>query len=183
MPVTVPNTLTGNYTSIFSGSGPTNDLYIKPQVLAPGGNIVTLAPINFNGGYGFSSGTSYSSPYVAGVAALYMAANGGRDQNPPAKIFSVLENFAKILPVSVSDQSIETVAVQGSGFVQAYTSVKATSLISPSELLLNDTAYFNGEQTLTVTNNGNKKVKYSFSHTPADSIFALMQVRRHAMSD
>lgn len=40
-PVTVPNTLTGNYTSIFSATGPTNDMYMKPDLVAVGGSEST----------------------------------------------------------------------------------------------------------------------------------------------
>jgi serine protease AprX len=56
----------------FSARGPTFDGRIKPEVLAPGVKIyVAKAPNS----YVLSNGTSYSAPYVAGVAALIMQAH------------------------------------------------------------------------------------------------------------
>ena len=65
-----PGTLTigavssnGNYAS-FSSIGPTVDGRIKPDVMAQGSNA---AVISTGGNVGFSSGTSFSSPIMAGV--------------------------------------------------------------------------------------------------------------------
>jgi len=44
----------------------------KPDCVAPGKNVLLLAP---GGGSGPASGTSYASPIVAGVAALMLSAN------------------------------------------------------------------------------------------------------------
>ena len=76
----------------FSSEGPTYDERIKPDVSAPGSNVISSinsyttgtytasATVNFNGrDYIFSSfsGTSMSSPATAGVAALILEANPG----------------------------------------------------------------------------------------------------------
>lgn len=57
----------------FSSHGPTSDGRIKPDVVAMGvGNVYA----NSGGeGYGSGSGTSYSSPMVAGAAALILSAH------------------------------------------------------------------------------------------------------------
>ena len=52
--------------AFFSAYG--NDI----EVAAPGDNIYTTAS---NGGYGFNSGTSFSSPYTVGLAGLLYALN------------------------------------------------------------------------------------------------------------
>lgn len=54
----------------FSGRGYTrNDVYIKPDLVAPGVDITSTRP---GGGYGTFSGTSLAAPFVAGSVALMM---------------------------------------------------------------------------------------------------------------
>lgn len=53
--------------AFFSSRGPVDGYLIKPDLLAPGVNIHTTV-INYS--YAVSSGTSFSSPHVAGAAAL-----------------------------------------------------------------------------------------------------------------
>lgn len=54
----------------FSGRGFTwNNQFIKPDLVAPGVNIMSTAP---NGGYTARSGTSMATPFVSGSVALMM---------------------------------------------------------------------------------------------------------------
>ena len=53
--------------SDFSSWGPTSSLELKPEVTAPGSNIYSSLP--YNNAYGYMSGTSMASPYLAGAAA------------------------------------------------------------------------------------------------------------------
>ena len=52
--------------SDFSSWGPLPSLELKPEITAPGGSIWSSLPF---GQYGYMSGTSMASPYMAGVAA------------------------------------------------------------------------------------------------------------------
>ena len=53
----------------FSGRGFTRTEMIKPDLAAPGVEIVSAQP---GGGYGVVTGTSFATPFVTGSAALLM---------------------------------------------------------------------------------------------------------------
>ncbi len=89
---------TGNIMANFSarGPGPVADV-LKPDVTAPGVNIIagfTPEPANAMSGENFAylSGTSMSTPHVAGVAALLRQAHPNW---PPAAIKSALMTSAR----------------------------------------------------------------------------------------
>jgi subtilisin family serine protease len=56
------------YPAQFSSRGPTDDFTMKPEVLAPGDSVV--APLFGSSGYVEGSGSSFSTPQVAGTLAL-----------------------------------------------------------------------------------------------------------------
>lgn len=58
----------------FSSRGPTGDGRVKPDVTAPGANVL-VAAAGTRDGYTRGGGTSYSAPLVAGVAALVVQAH------------------------------------------------------------------------------------------------------------
>ncbi len=59
---------------IYSSRGPTGDGRLKPDVMAPGGGVMS-AQKGSGDGYVSYSGTSMSAPHVAGLAALMVQAN------------------------------------------------------------------------------------------------------------
>lgn len=59
-----------NTIAAFSGRGYTwNNQFIKPDLVAPGVDILSCAP---GGGYEVRTGTSMATPFVTGVASLFM---------------------------------------------------------------------------------------------------------------
>ncbi|MBA4312141.1 MAG: hypothetical protein C0417_05885 [Chlorobiaceae bacterium] len=58
----------------FSSVGPTSDGQIKPDIMAMGSGVKVASSTNPTG-YGTASGTSFSCPLSAGVAALIVCAN------------------------------------------------------------------------------------------------------------
>jgi len=86
--LTVGGTTKDDEINLFSSFGPTDDGRIKPDLVAVGLDVLTTAAAD---GYVAASGTSVSSPVVAGVAALltdYSRRRHGRDPSS-----SVLKNL------------------------------------------------------------------------------------------
>lgn len=67
--LTVGAVASNNLIVDFSSRGPTFDGRIKPEVVAPGVNVYAAGQ---NRGFVYVNGTSFSAPYVAGIAALMM---------------------------------------------------------------------------------------------------------------
>jgi subtilisin family serine protease len=62
----------GSYAG-FSSHGPSYDGRVKPDVVAQGSGVYVADP--YSGGFGYSGGTSFSSPILAGMAACLWQAN------------------------------------------------------------------------------------------------------------
>ncbi|KAG4438387.1 hypothetical protein IFR05_006149 [Cadophora sp. M221] len=166
--VGVENGLSGGVASYFTSIGATNELFIKPDVAAPGGQIFSSY---VGGGWAILSGTSMACPYVAGVAALYISKHGGRKVHGP--------RFAKDLAMRIisSGESIRwddgqeentdygffaSVAQVGTGLLNATKIVDYDTSLSFSKFALNDTHYFSRYHSVDITNSGSTPVTYTF---------------------
>ncbi|CAG8455538.1 2556_t:CDS:2 [Funneliformis caledonium] len=156
-----------------SSWGPTFDMDIKPEVMAPGGRIFSTYPRNL-GSYATISGTSMAAAYASGSIALYMQATGlRRGTIDPIKLRELLTYTANpIYPDSKDENAKIPISVdkQGGGLIDIVGAIKAKALIKPSKLLLNDSAHFNGTQTIRIKNTGKKTTKFTFSHIPSVSV-------------
>lgn len=164
---------TGGLVSTFSTYGPTFDAFLKPSLAAPGGGIVSTFPLEL-GAFAILSGTSMATPYMAGVSALLLAVRG-RNVNVARAARDILQSTANIIPFSKDEGALfQTASQQGAGLVDAFKALTATTIVAPGQLLLNDTAFFNGKQTFTVANSGSKAVTYKLSHIPAGTAHTLI---------
>ncbi|NMC09443.1 MAG: S8 family peptidase [Methanothrix sp.] len=112
----------------FSGSGPTRDDRIKPDVVAPGVGIVSTIPPGLEKPdyideyYARESGTSLSTPVAAGFAALMLQENANIT---PAGIKAVMIRGAHKLNNSLGEQYEEY--YQGAGLLDAPRSYQLVS--------------------------------------------------------
>ncbi|EUC63183.1 minor extracellular protease vpr protein [Rhizoctonia solani AG-3 Rhs1AP] len=153
----------GGIVNAFSTYGPTNDMYLKPQISAPGGKILSTYPVKL-GSYRIDSGTSQAAPFVAGSAALLLQARGKTAAKSAASMF---QNAAVPVKFNKTSSLLETASHQGAGLIQVYDAIKNAGSMTPSELLLNDTANFKQLQKLTINNTGKRAVTYELTHVPA----------------
>ncbi len=78
--ITVGATDANGHIASFSGSGPTRDDRVKPDVVAPGVDIISIVPVGVKRPspvdiyYSRESGTSLSAPVAAGLSALLLQA-------------------------------------------------------------------------------------------------------------
>jgi lactocepin len=106
----------------FSSWGTTPSLDIKPEIMAPGGNIYST--LN-NNQYGLMSGTSMAAPHVAGGSALVMQYI---KQHDIYKNWSLSEqaHLAKVLLMNTAKQELSTnnytysPRLQGAGQMQIF---------------------------------------------------------------
>jgi hypothetical protein len=86
-----------------------------------------------------------ATPFFAGVAALLFQAKG-KDASVAYGARNLFETTASPLITARADGApLHTVTQQGAGLIQAYKAIHATTIVSPGELLLNDTANFKPE--------------------------------------
>jgi subtilisin family serine protease len=82
--------------SITSSQGPTRDGRQKPDIAAPGTDILAAKGFSEDGKHWVRmSGTSMASPYVAGAIGLMLAAN---PQLTGAQVTGILKRTAQPLP-------------------------------------------------------------------------------------
>ncbi|KAF9880706.1 hypothetical protein CkaCkLH20_01748 [Colletotrichum karsti] len=165
--------------SAFTSLGGLYDLEIKPDIAAPGSNIFSTV---LDGQFGVKSGTSMSTPYVAGIAALYISKYGGRWEHG--------RGFGKKLSARImasgsavrwhdgfnsSDYDAFAPVFQlGNGLVNATKILDyRTELSWGAKFALNDTAHFESCHRVNITNNCTTPITYNFTLQAAGGFEAL----------
>jgi minor extracellular serine protease Vpr len=162
--IATPNA-TGNTISSFSSYGLTPDLDMKPDLGAPGGFIRSTYPLE-QGGYTNLSGTSMSSPHVAGAVALLLQAH---PTTPAQAVRTILENTAEPRAWwgNPALGFLDNVHRQGAGMLQIANAVLATTRIEPAKLPLGESQAGPAVRTVTLSNSAATPVTYDLSHAPA----------------
>ncbi|KAJ7077272.1 subtilisin-like protease [Mycena belliarum] len=163
---------TGGLVSDFTTYGPTNDFYFKPAITAYGGNILSTIPVPL-GSWALESGTSMATPFMAGSAALLFSVKG-KSASVGRAARALFESTSMPISTSHTDGGpYQTATQQGTGLVNVYDAVFATTVLSPAELIVNDTAHFAGRQKFNVKNTGRKVKTYTLSHVPAGTALTV----------
>ncbi|KFH62359.1 hypothetical protein MVEG_11569 [Podila verticillata NRRL 6337] len=156
----------GGTPSSFSSFGTDGELRSKPDVAAPGGNILSTLPLA-QGGYGLMSGTSMATPYVAGSHALLIQAKHAKPRGD--EIRKIFKNTATISS-NFQSKTKTSAAKQGAGLINVLNAITATATISPDHIDLLDTNHFQGTQKITIKNTGKHTETYTLSHIAADAL-------------
>lgn len=163
---------TGGLISSFSSYGLGAELQLKPDIGAPGGLIRSTWPLE-GGAYATISGTSMSSPHVAGGVALLLEAKGKPTNGAEAAaVRGLLQNTADPKPWwgNPGLGFFDNVHRQGAGMMQIDRAITAPVSVSPGKISLAEAGSAT-TQTLSLSNSSSSAITYDLSHQPALSTF------------
>ena len=139
-----------NGIAVFSGRGPTQDQRIKPDIVAPGTNILSLCSTHeraevlwgaLDGHYCFSGGTSMATPLVTAAAALVRQAlqQKGYEQASAALIKAILLHTATdLFPGQFGFGGNQEMLYRAPNNQQGYGRVDAAQAVAVDKLKLLD---------------------------------------------
>jgi hypothetical protein len=125
------------------------------------------------GGYAVESGTSMSTPYIAGCIALLLEAKG---KIPVSTINALLSTNGD--PNMFHDGKtggypwLAPTIQQGGGLVNIYDAVHATTFVNVSSISFNDTDH-QAIQAFTIRNAGSETVSFTLGNVGAGTVYAL----------
>ncbi|MCG3417934.1 S8 family serine peptidase [Oceanobacillus jordanicus] len=140
----------------FSSRGPvTINWDIKPDVLAPGTNIMSSVP----GGYQALQGTSMAAPHVAGAIALMKEAHPDWSND---QIIGALKTTA--WKMQQDDKAVAPI-MQGSGVMDPDAAINATTIINDPALAYGKFTTYREEKSkqLFITNQSDETKSYTFT--------------------
>lgn len=121
-----------------------------------------------------------ATPFVAGSAALLLQAHGkGKDVYLGAR--TLFETTAVAVPSDKTDGSpLQTLTQAGAGLINVNNAINYKSTLTPGEILLNDTAHFNGAAVLTIKNSG-KAQTFKLTHVPVGTALTIEKVCSYSL--
>lgn len=166
------NLVTGGYASSYTTWNPTFELEVKPQIAAPGGNILSTYPVTL-GSYAVLSGTSMSCPLAAGIYALIAEARGTFDPATIENLLAATSKAAQYNNNAGASPMLAPVVQQGAGIIQAYDAAFASTILSRSSIAFNDTDYLEPTANFTIKNLGDKEVSFDIAHVGAATAYTF----------
>jgi minor extracellular serine protease Vpr len=156
---------TGGLISSFSSYGLSPDLVLKPDIGAPGGLIQSTYPLE-QGGYATISGTSMSSPHVAGGVALLLQS---QPNLKASQVRGILQNTAdpKNWWGNPGLGFLDNVHRQGAGMLDIPGAIMATTRIEPGKISAGEGEAGPYTQTLTLENKSKMPATYDLSYVNA----------------
>ncbi|ALO40564.1 S8 family serine peptidase [Pseudoalteromonas phenolica] len=162
--------MAGNAVAGFSSRGPSMDGLLKPEITAPGSEIVLAKPGSVESDLSAigkstmkNSGTSFSGPIVAGAVALVRDA---RPEMNAEEVKAVLMNTADLnvleeSPVINEDTKLAPISRIGAGLVDVNKAVESpvAAWVHHADFDTNQAALSFGLLTLTETSSYTKSVK------------------------
>ncbi len=156
----------GETVADFSSRGPVISTWmIKPDVSAPGVNIVSTVPTHDPSnphGYGAKQGTSMASPHVAGAAALILQANPNWSV---ADVKAALMNTAENVINPATGQAYPH-NTQGAGSIKVVEAIQTKTLVTPGSHSFGTFYKDKGKQVerqhFTIKNLSSERKTYSF---------------------
>ncbi|KAJ3290734.1 hypothetical protein HDU79_002998 [Rhizoclosmatium sp. JEL0117] len=161
--------------SSFSSPGLDNELWFKPDLGGIGGQVYsTISPhaaeaAGLKENYASYSGTSMATPYVSGVSALVLQAQG---KIQFSELRARLQNTASLKPVYGTNIT-HNPSYQGAGLVNAFAAASIKTLVVPSAIALNDTVNLK-TVSFTITNKYKFAQNYYLNNNPAATVNAVL---------
>jgi minor extracellular serine protease Vpr len=158
----------GELMADFSSRGPVMDTWmIKPDISAPGVNIVSTVPTHDPANpYGYASmqGTSMASPHVAGAVAVLKEV---KPDWTPGQLKAALMNTADKL--TDADGHVYPHNTQGAGSVRIVDAIEAKTIISPASYSFGTYMKDRGKQTkkhsFTIENLSKSRKAYTLEYS------------------
>jgi len=158
----------------FSSLGPTTgDNALKPDLVAVGLDVYmafesydSLGDLYSANHYGSAAGTSFSTPLVAGAAALVKQAHPGFTA---AQIKSALVNTASQAVTSDNSGNKLSIPAVGGGKLDAGTAIQTTISANPASVSFGTVTTIPASKSILVTNAGANPVNLSLAIAPIRS--------------